>query len=375
MKALFVFILFFSALFRVSAQTPPAEVMALAPDLELNTALSDEFDGTKLDTKKWKYYTPKDGYMTHYPSAFYAKNAGVKDGSLILSATDTLHTTGIYSVRENYNFGYYEMRAILPAYIHPDTQQPSSIGMWTAFWLVKSRYNPTDRFDVSPTMRGMFHDEVDIQEGGSQSDKRFSGIHIRTRPSDSPNAWENMLSAGIDKPSEVLSPGFHTFGFLYLPSGMYFYIDGRQFYSILENRVPNSEDRTNYFPTHPMKVIISHQLNSDIFTTRDANGRKQSPPNLPWPINFTIDYFRFYEYLDKSNDDTQVNSNWKMEAFLFDDPENGLRKSITIDGAKRHLSTDTDKNYLLRASDKVIIKGNFNAPPGTTLQIVPAPLK
>lgn len=400
MKNFYYTVLFFAGGFIANAQTPAP---AANNNLQLNVSLSDEFDGPQLDWEKWKRMDPTDIWITAYPSLFYPENASVSGGNLILSATDETHTAGVTSIRENLHYGYYEIRAQLAQYNDPVTGLFSTDGMWGGFWLVKSRSHPAFDAPFYP----LLHDEIDIQERVFNGNL-FSGVHISKGPYfNIPPEEERNWNYGNETDADY--PQFHTFGLLYLPDRMEFYVDG-----VKENHKTITYNSTNskYFASHPMKVLLTHQLNEKINgqvngqwcpiedRVLDSNGNlvccpvanriKDSEGNFvsctgenwqpaltparPWPIDFIVEYFRFYEYMGQINQNvsattvTTLNSN-----FDFTSATNGVRNNITIGTGSSNITLSTTRNYLMRARGTTTIKGTFKAPAGSKLKIVPTP--
>lgn len=402
MKNFYYTVLFFAGGFLANAQTPAP---AANNNLQLNVSLSDEFDGPQLDWLKWKRMDPTYIWITAYPSLFYPENSSVSGGNLIMSATDETHVGGVTSIRENLHYGYYEIRAQLAQYNDPVTGGFSTDGMWGGFWLVKSRSHP----GFNHPSYALLHDEIDIQERVLNGNL-FSGVHISKGPyfNIPPNVEEKNWNSGNETNADY--PGFHTFGLLYLPDKMEFYVDG-----VKEGHktIAYNEANSVFFPSHPMEVLLTHQLNEKIngqgngqwcpiedrvldsngnlvccpVANRTMNGNVITAcsgenwqpilsPARPWPIDFIVEYFRFYEYMGQINNNvtastvTTLNSN-----FDFTSATNGVRNNITIDNgtSTSYVTLSTSRNYLMRARGTTTIKGRFKALAGSKLKIVPTP--
>jgi len=173
-------------------------------------AFSDEFDGTSLNTGKWRtslWYLPADS----------TPNYAVSGGSLKIwpvagtnFSRDYRHITtdGLYYQ----TYGYFEMEAKLPY----------GKGPWPAFWL----YNHDD-----PNLRP----EIDIMEaypgGGPDSGWSDANLHPTAY---APTIWTGAPGAQggfkmVQTPD--LSAGFHKYAVKWEPNKQSFYFDGNLVYT------------------------------------------------------------------------------------------------------------------------------------------------
>lgn len=137
---------------------------------------SDEFDGTRLDLRKWQYDTAfnKKGWFNRerqYYSAGQARNLRVANGRLTIAARHEKldpakfadwggqdYTSGrIFSKGSGWTYGFYEVRAKLPC----------ARGTWPAIWML-----PVD-------MKKWPDDgEIDIMEQvGAEPNLIYSTLH------------------------------------------------------------------------------------------------------------------------------------------------------------------------------------------------------
>lgn len=139
---------------------------------------SDEFDGSKLDVKKWAYDTAfnKQGWFNserQYYSARRSKNLRIENGRLIIEARHERHdlqkyadwggqqysSARIYSKGPGWTYGFYEIRAKLPC----------ARGTWPAIWML-----PVD------LKKWPDDGEIDIMEHvGSEPNEIVASLHTR----------------------------------------------------------------------------------------------------------------------------------------------------------------------------------------------------
>ena len=188
----------------------------------------DEFNSSTLDTTKWSYWLP--GARR---DAVNVTNAVSLNGTNLVITTYTsnsVHYTAMLANNTTFlsRNGYWETSA----------KWGDTNGMWSALWM------------QSPTMGTYLYDpavsgsEIDIVEhrstdGGSNGDiisQAENNIHWNGYGSSAASAGSGLIGSG-------LGSGFHTYGFLWTPSGYTIYIDGNndRAWSYANNGVPISE--------------------------------------------------------------------------------------------------------------------------------------
>lgn len=175
-----------------------------------NLAWNDEFNGTSMDTTKWRHWllgARRDAVNS--PSA-----VSVDNGSLIISTYTSggTHYTGMISTQDTYAYTY--------GYVEARINFDSNPGMWSAFWM----QSPTMGNPIgSPNTAGT---EIDICEhrkvdgSGVNRDGNIGGvIH-----------WDGYgadhKSHGYDSGNLGLGNGYHLYGMEWTPTQQKFYIDG-----------------------------------------------------------------------------------------------------------------------------------------------------
>jgi len=196
----------------------------------LQEEFSDEFNGNKLDTKKWNDYYP--GWEGRSPARFEKSAVSVSNGNLAIKSGVLDKPKGRYTIfggavtskSHDAHFGYYECRA-----------KASKIAMSTTFWMSNGKvpFLPTDSND------DQYSQELDIQEavgGGTVYDKFRKGMNSNThyRYIKSGARRETFISkgAGTTLNSEV-SDEYHTYAAWWKNAEeVFFYADNRFFESV-----------------------------------------------------------------------------------------------------------------------------------------------
>lgn len=392
------------------AQSPVGDVNYYVSNLHLNSALSDEFNGSTVDLNKWK--------ITHdIPNHWHSSNVSVSGGKLRIKYTefDTVRYTGaIESIRWNYHYGYYETKYQLPYYIKPGTSQRSNKGIGQCYWL----YSKVKEIQGIPHSYYMFSDEIDMYESYTidslpgHTNFFHNGIHILRHPASTAGwdfshvqsghaegAWEHVVPADLTLIE-------HIYGFLYLPNEMRFYIDGVEQTGLRLTSNANSEHE--YFPIHPMFLRFQGYVFNSFDKIDDDDVPVVAWPANPWNTNpeWVIDYVRYYELgLPGIEVITTLSGMNPYKIKPLNTPVNsmqGVENNVTIQGSNivlpthpilpSHVAPCDDEaheytryydpynqnnpnypNYLIRMAGKTIIKGTFKAPRGSHFQVVATP--
>ncbi|MEP7324986.1 MAG: glycoside hydrolase family 16 protein [Gemmatimonadota bacterium] len=167
-------------------------------------AFSDEFNGTRLDTKKWTTNYPYGRTPQHGELEGYASSAvTVANGMLNLTATrkplgSQPYTSGMVTSAKSYKwlYGVAEIRL----------KTPPGVGYWPAFWTMNIPY-------------GSFPPEIDMLElkGGSPS-TIWLGHYWGLWPV--VNGWQKSWTGAN------FTTGFHTVTVVWKPGSLTWYVDG-----------------------------------------------------------------------------------------------------------------------------------------------------
>ena len=167
----------------------------------------DEFNGTSLDTSKWRhrYPGPRRDAINH---ADAVSLDGLGHLILLTEQNDSLYYTGMIGTEGTFEttFGYFVCRAKLQ----------SQIGHWSAFWL----QSPALGQEIGNTATS--GTEIDIFE---YLRKEGDQVHFTLH-------WDGYKaehkSIGSVRSIPGLSEGWHTFGLLWTAEEYIFYVDGQE---------------------------------------------------------------------------------------------------------------------------------------------------
>jgi len=170
----------------------------------------DEFEGNKLDPKKWEVR----GVGPRAVGFVSPKAVKVKDGFLELSTfiendsvlTGIVGTMGLFMTK----YGYFECRA----------QLQKSKGNWAAFWM----QSPGIAQGEDPAKFGT---EIDIMEYFKKlGDNMIShNLHWAYGPNQQTTGSYTSVVNGVDE-------GFHTFSAEWTPEKYAFYVDGLKYHEV-----------------------------------------------------------------------------------------------------------------------------------------------
>lgn len=266
------------------AQPQNSPICPLGESWVFNPEFSDEFNGPGLDAGKWWDFNP--AWHGRKPAYFSRDNVTVKDGSLQLTARVQQpgeisvenkvrgydkFTTAIVKSKKRTRYGYFEARC-----------KSMKAGVCNAFWL----YDPLD--PPAKYREGGFSEEIDIFEiFGKPTQKEvdrvfFATVHrfftpymeslVNFKPAPLPRK-----SAALRVPFDFHSD-FHVYGFLWTPSEMKWFVDGREVFS-----------RDNDYFTTALHVIFDCEIMETWVGLPD-------PADLP--ATFYIDYIRVWKSKD-----------------------------------------------------------------------------
>jgi len=264
---------------------PDGRTPSLLPDgVPLELVRADEFDGARLDADWWDDFVPT--FLGRTTGFLFARdNVSVSNGCLRLTARNLRddektvenlsrgydkYATAIVRTRRKFRYGYFEARA-----------RGMRASVCNAFWL----YDPlSDRLNAK-RRPGSYSEEVDIfeffgapviREGNERT--YFTTVHRLVTPYvEATVAGRQTKLPNKTKSTKVdfdFWADFHTYGFLWTPAAMKWYVDGREVFS-----------RTN------------DQFHAALHLTLDCEimqGWAGDPPPETLPQTFEIDHVRVF---------------------------------------------------------------------------------
>jgi beta-glucanase (GH16 family) len=282
MKTKFLCVLFiaFVISWKSFAQVP---VCPMGQEWVFEPAFSDEFEGKALDYVKWWDFNP--AWHGRKPAYFSRENVRVKNGLLLLTAREQKpsqvtvenkvrgydkYTKSIVKSKERILYGYFEARC-----------KTMDAAVCNAFWL----YDPLDAPEKYEP--GDFSEEIDIFEVfGKRGSKKevncermyYATIHRMTTP-----YVESVVKNPTTLPDRTISKSvpfdfqadFHTYGFLWTPEVMKWFLDGEEVFS-----------RKNDFFKRPLNIVLDCEI---------MEGWVGLPDPADLPAVFQVDYVRVWK--------------------------------------------------------------------------------
>lgn len=191
----------------------------------------DEFDGVKLDTRRWIDSYP-DGVRTHSNNEqqYYATDGyEVSKGKLRLIGQKRAmggmpYTSGMVSSYGKFaqQYGWFEIRA----------KFPKGKGFWPAFWLLPATKDWPPEIDVLEIL-------------GHETDKVYMTNHWRK--ADGKHEGKGDSYTGPD-----FAAGYHTFAIDWEPDSITWYVDGKERYRT-----------TEHIPAEPMYLLANLAVGGD----------------------------------------------------------------------------------------------------------------
>lgn len=263
-----------------------------APLSALNPTLlwSDEFNeaaGSGPNTSNWSS-TIGDGCGTaagcgwgNGESESYAACASKQDGSaMIITATTPAGDANCVSNKNwtsakfttqgkrEFTYGYFEARM----------KMPSGGGAWPAFWLLGTNID---------TVKWPACGEVDIMEyTGNAPNRSTSAVHYAN------SSGVHDYKSGATTSALEYSADYHTYGFLWLPNDLTFYIDGKQSYKVSkkDTGLTNWPFGSSAQGQDPKMYLIFNMAMGGNYGGRIESGLTRA--------QFAIDYVRYYKVGD-----------------------------------------------------------------------------
>ena len=254
------------------------------------------------------------------------------------------HTGMIESINP-VGYGYYEIECKMP--VHD--------GAYSAFWLWSGLGHTYNEIDVFEHCKALCPSNLNTET--------LSGIWFNPYGSNlHPIQSGNIIVPGAQRYSNHLdalpesSPSldeYHTFGCLWLPNRVTFYVDGR---------IVNNFDDPELIPPHPMWLKITH--------VEDIDARIGLDEDLDtiwgnWNDEMTINYIKGYRLKADCSSDVAIRNLSDFNGFQYK-----TKHTITMGGQNSVLIIPTGRNFTMRAVESIIIDGPFELPIGTQMTLM-----
>jgi hypothetical protein len=332
MKRVLIY-LFVLSVYEVMAQTPQTD-----PHWIMNNTFSDEFNGYRKNC--WFDLTPSAHwgmevfrsqniqYGTENNRTFLRLVAEMVNGTAYSGGIETGFEKGYSGL----GYGYYEIEAIVLR------SQGINSGLWPAFWTIHS-WKPSN--NPPP----YWYEEIDIFEPGScqvNNKEHEVGYWRRANGNASTNPVEKdkVIKYNIDMSL------WHKYAVEWLPGRLSFYLDDELFFVIGSGNLTPYHQNTN--------LLIDLQV---------SKLNSSCPPITSNGIlgYFDINYFRYYKLNCGNTIITEAQGNgYNFNSYTYTVKKSCIFKNTTI---------PIGKNIVIRATDFVEFKENFEVPIGANLYI------
>ncbi len=234
---------------------------------------SDEFDGPRIDTRKWRYDTARNkaGWYNNerqYYAAARPQNTRIVDGTLVIEARRERlaampdwggqdYSSGKLISRQKLGYGFYEIRAKLPC----------ARGTWPAIWLLPDSGKWPDA------------GEIDIMEMvGWQPNVVHATLH---------SALFNHVRGtqrGAEKAVPTSCTEFHRYQLDWTPRAITIGVDGRA-YMRVANDQPGGRGAWPF--DRPYEMILNLAIGGDW-------GGAKGVDDAALPQTMAVDYVRYW---------------------------------------------------------------------------------
>lgn len=297
--ALFLTTLFSTAIFTKAEETEKTQTTffdSIRNNYEL--VFSDDFDGDSLDMTKWRYAgsaTHRNWELQTYDDSPEDGNTYIEDGCLVLeakkedrkclrepcpyyAADDGIHnyTSGSVSMKdtEGFKYGLFEASIKLPSNVS---------GVWPAFWSLGR--------DETGKLIWPDYGEIDIMEHfGHNYVYNASAMHYKL------DGGHKVKGGGnFETTDEEFITGFHTFGILWTPNYILFYLDD-SILSIVDISDPSFSAFNEYKQALILNIALGGaaggSMDDSIFTDKEK---------YPDGCKMYIDYVKVYQPKESFN--------------------------------------------------------------------------
>ncbi|WP_462281313.1 glycoside hydrolase family 16 protein [Salinivirga cyanobacteriivorans] len=236
----------------------------------LELVWQDDFNGEHLDKHSWTYATGDHGWgnqeLQNYTNG---ENTTIKDGKLTIHIRkiDNKKEPGSYTSsrihtkdKKEFQYGRYEINAKLPA----------GKGIWAAIWMLGSNID-----SVGWPACG----EMDIMEYvGFEPNTVHSTVHVPAGYAGNGDGSKIEL--------ESCEEDFHTYGMLWTPSKLIFYVDSLE--NVVHTYAPSPKNIENWPLNQPAFLILNVAVGG-------TWGGLQGVDNSIFPQTMEIDHVKVFQ--------------------------------------------------------------------------------
>ena len=308
-----------------------------------NLTLSDEFDGTALDSTKWAHRQPgprKGGFNT--PSAVSI------GGGLLTIKTYTdggVHYTGMIGTQGKFEqtFGYYETRM----------KFHSTAGQWSAFWLQSPGYGAVGDPASAGTEIDVVEHRATNRNGNDLRHRYVSAVHW-----DGYEAAHQQVARTHSGLTGLGNDSWHTYGLKWSESGYEFYYDDQLVWTV-----------NQAISERPEYMILSSEVENDTWAgTVPAGGYGSFASSL---TNVQVDYVRVYAAVEPAEASADFDADGDVDGADFLTWQRGVG---TLTGGTRaagnaNAGVDGDVD----ADDLGVWSGQFGSGGFTRSEVVAVP--
>jgi len=281
----------------------------------------------KMTSKKQTY---KGWYYTnYYPCGTYNCGASGTDTCWCAStdSVDFKYTTARLFSKQNFKYGYIEIRAKLPTLPTPPASYKS---ISTNFWLFSA--NDTTAWS-----------EIDIYEINSNGYNYTSNLHYQKAPTDTHYVFPFPKDGDPAYPLTIAS-SFKTYAIDWRPNRVDYYIDGQ----LITTKTKYADKLI------PMPLFIDMAVGASQFC------EIIDTVNTVLPYTTEVDYVRIYQ----RKTDCNTNKTYCNNIASYDSK---LDKSITFDGTGCTDAVIGDSNFTAEATDYILMDVGFSVDNNSTV--------
>jgi beta-glucanase (GH16 family) len=231
---------------------------------------NDEFDGTELDTSKWKFEFGNHGWGNNEWQNYTDSGTTEVSNGILKIIADKIGPGNYTSARLNslasFTYGRMEIRAKIPNH--------RGNGIWPAIWMLGSNIG---------TMGWPTCGEIDIMEYVSYSPNE---IHFSLHSNANNHKQGTQITSGPLK-LETVEEEFHNYGILWTRDYLKFYLDTPENVKLLFMR-PLASNTNNWPFSQPFYFLLNIAIGGD------WGGLKGVEDSI-FPAVMEIDYVRVYQ--------------------------------------------------------------------------------